>query len=297
MKIVDFESGQCRRIRSYLDTYLSNELMAETNLEVLKHLETCESCARALDDRARIKTQLKRVVLSVQAPETLQRRIRSDIRRTNKFNFNFSQSWMLAAAAVIVLAVMLGVLFRAGAGRSGSSNPGHLSMIAEVAPADTTGQILKVGFDDHISCAIDHGMANRHFSAAEMSEKLGPQYEGLMEVAKQKLPQDFEIVVGHRCHYQNREFVHLIMRRQQEVVSLIVTRKDGESFPAGAAAAVMNASRMPMYEASWHNLQVAGFETSNHLVFVVSNEAKRENEQIASSLIPAVGDFLKNMQV
>jgi hypothetical protein len=140
-------------------------------------------------------------------------------------------------------------------------------------------------------------MANRHFTAEEMSTKLGPQYEGLLEVAKEKMPQDFEIVVGHRCHYQNREFVHLILRKQEEIVSLIVTRKNGESFPAGAAAAVMKAAGIPVYEASWHNLQVAGFETSNHLVFVVSNAEKSENEQIASRMMPSVGDFLKNIQM
>jgi anti-sigma factor (TIGR02949 family) len=297
MKMVDFESGQCRKIRSYLDTYLSNELTAETNLEVLKHLEICETCSRELDDRARIKAQLKRVVLNVQAPDTLQKRIRIEMRRTHRFNFNFNPSWMLAAAAVIVVAVMLGVLFRPGAGRSNGSIPRQLSLTAEVAPADTAGQILKVGFDDHVSCAIDHGMSNRHFSAAEMSEKLGPQYEGLIEAAKEKMPQDFEIIVGHRCHYQNREFIHLLMRRQQEVVSLIVTPKNGESFPVDGAAPVMNAAGIPVHEASWHNLQVAGFETSNHLVFVVSNEPKGENEQIASMMMPAVADFLRTVVI
>lgn len=295
MKIVDFESGQCRRVRSYLDSYLSNELMVETNLEVLKHLETCEDCSRALEDRARIKTQLKRVVLNGQAPAALRERIRNDIHRTHRFNLDFRSSWMLAAAAAVIVAVALGVFFRP-ATDSSSSNPRPLSLIAEVAPADTAGKILKVGFDDHVSCAIDHGMANRHFTAEEMSKALGSQYEGLVEVARKRMSSDFEIVVGHRCHYQNREFVHLIMRRQQEVVSLVVTRKNGESFPAGAAGAAMNAAGIPVYEASWHNLQVAGFETSNYLVFVISNEAKRENEQIASSLIPGVGDFLKNVE-
>jgi len=295
MKIVDFESGQCKRVRSYLDIYLNNELTAETNLEVLKHLEGCETCSRALDDRARVKAQLKRVVLNVQAPDTLEKRIRSDIRQTHRFNFNFAPSWILAAAAVVVVAVMLGVFFRPGAGRSGSSTLRPLSLIAEVAPADTTGKLLKVGFDDHVFCAVDHDMANKHLTAEQMSEKRGPQYEGLLNVATEKMPQGFDIVVGHRCHYQNREFVHLIVRRQQEVVSLIVTKKSGESFPAEAAAVAMNAAGIPMYEASWHDLQVAGSETGNYLVFVVSNAEKRENEQIAENLLPAVGEFLRNI--
>ena len=295
MKVVDFQSGQCKRVRSYLDSYLSNELLAETNLEVLKHLESCESCTRALEDRARIKSQLKRAVMNVEAPETLRKRIRSEIRRTH--SFNFKPSWMLTAAAVIVFAIMLGIFLRLDLGISSSPQPRQLSMIADVAPADTAGQILKIGFDGHVSCAIDHDMANRRFSAQEISTMLGPRYQGLVEVAKEKMPRDFEIVVGHRCHFQNREFVHLIMRRHEEVVSLIVTTKNGETFSGAAAAAAMNAAGFPVYEASWHNLQVAGFETSDYLAFVVSNEAKRENAQIASSLVSGVGNFLTNIQI
>src|SRR5262249_48084928 len=293
MKIVKFENGECKRVRSYLDSYLSNELMVETNLEVLKHLESCADCSRLLDDRARIKAQLRRVVSNVQAPEALQDRIRNDLRRPQRFNFSFTPSWMLAAAAV-VLAAILGVIFRPGV-KSGGSVAQPLSLSAEVKPGDVAGQLLKVGFDDHVYCAIDHGMANKRFTSEEMSEKLSPKYEGLVELAKEKMPQGFDVVVGHRWHYQNREFVHLIARRQAEVSSLILTRKNGAAFPTGGVAAEMTAAGVPMHEASWHNLEVAGFETSNYLVFVVSNEVRTENEKIAANLLPGVSDFLRRI--
>jgi anti-sigma factor (TIGR02949 family) len=296
MKIVKFENGECKRVRSYLDSYLSNELMVETNLEVLKHLESCMDCSRLLDDRARIKAQLKRVVLNVQAPDALRDRIRNDIRRPQRLSFGLTPSWMLAAAAAIVLAVGFGIFFRPGTQPKGSGTK-PLSVVAEVQPGDGAGQILKVGFDDHVYCAIDHGMANKHFTTEEMSEKLGPKYEGLVELAKEKMPQGFEVVIGHRCHYQNREFVHLIARHQGDIVSLILTRKNGEAFPAGSVAAAMGATGVPVHEASWHGFQVAGAETSNYLVFVISNETKSGNEQIASSLMPAVSDFLSRLEV
>src|SRR5215471_9947007 len=292
MTIVKFENGECKRVRSYLDSYLSNELMVETNLEVLKHLEGCPDCSRILDDRARIKAQLKQVALNVQAPEALRDRIRSDIRRPGRFNFNLGPAWMLAAAAVIVLAIGLGIYFRP-VGQSRGSGPKPLSVIAEVNPGDVAGKILKVGFDDHVFCAIDHNMANKRFNSVEMSERLGPKYAGLVELAKEKMPQGFEVVIGHLCHYQSREFTHVIARREGEVVSLIVTRKNGEAFPAEGVSAVMTAAGLPVHEASWNNLQVAGLETSNYLVFVISNETRKENEQIASSLMPAVRDFLR----
>jgi hypothetical protein len=130
-----------------------------------------------------------------------------------------------------------------------------------------------------------------------MSERLGPRYAGLVELAREKMPQGFEVVIGHRCHYQNREFTHVIARRQGEVVSLIITRKNGETFPAESVSALMNAGGLPVHEASWNNIQVAGFETSNYLVFVISNQTRKGNEQIASSLMPAVNDFLQRTEV
>jgi len=297
MTLIGFEGAQCKKIQSYLDSYLNSELLVETNHELLKHLEECESCDRALKDRVRIKDQLKRVVLGDTAPIDLRERIRNDIRRRTRFGrslASLTRSWMFAAAAVVLLgAIALGIVFKT---RDRSTNVvPALSLEAEVAPGDQTGQILKVGFEDHVLCSIDHDMASRQFTAKEMSERLGPQYETLVTVVKEKIPRDYVVVVGHRCHYGSREFIHLILRHGNEVVSLIVTKKNGEGFPPGSAASIMQASGIRMYEDEWHNLQVAGMETRDYLAFVVSNESRRRNEDIASRLMPVINDFLKNV--
>ncbi|HEU4389057.1 MAG TPA: zf-HC2 domain-containing protein [Blastocatellia bacterium] len=299
MTLVGFEGARCKKIRSYLDSYLNNELLVETNHEVNEHLDSCETCARALEDRVRIKNQLKRAVLSDQAPADLHQRIRNDIRRSRRFGRGFdvlTRSWMFAAAAAVLLgAIALGIVFRISDRSTNVVRP--LSLEAEVAPGDETAQILKVGFDDHVYCSIDHGMANRQFTAEEMSERLGPQYEKIVIAIKEKMPRDYVIVVGHRCQYRSREFVHLILRHGNAVVSLIVTKNNGEAFPPGGPASILQASGIRMYEAEWHNLQVAGMETRDYLAFVVSNETRKGNEDIASTLMPVINDFLKNVRV
>jgi anti-sigma factor (TIGR02949 family) len=197
MKVINFEDGHCKRIRSYLDSYLNNELMVETNHEVLAHLEKCEACSRSLEDRVRLKAQLKRAVMQEYAPAVLRERIVSDLRRGRGFSFNKMSLALAATAAVLVIAA---VTFFAW------SPPKHqLSLQAAVAPGDVNGQILKIGFDDHVFCAIDHNLANKQFTAEQMSEKLGPEYAGLVALLKDKSPQDYTVVVGHRCHYQGRE--------------------------------------------------------------------------------------------
>jgi anti-sigma factor (TIGR02949 family) len=292
MRIVNFQAGECNRLRSYLDSYLNNELLVETSHEMLKHLERCAECAAALEGRIRVKAQLKRAVLNEQAPEALRERIQRDIRRTRS-GFSWGSSLMVAAAAaVLVFAVAVGVFYRSSTNHAGTVRQA-LSINAEVASDDAAGQILRVGFDDHVFCALDHETANRNFTAEEMSESLGPQFGALVPLVKERVSPDYSIVVGHRCHYQNREFVHLILRRHGDVVSLIVTRKIGESFPPSGAAAIIRAAGIELHEASWHNLQVAGMETRDHLVFLVSNVPKADNERIASSVVPVLSEFLR----
>ena len=288
MNVINIGDGHCKRIRSHLDSYLNNELMVETNHEVLTHLEKCEACWRSLEDRARIKAQLKRAVMQDYAPAALRERIGSDLRRTRGFSFNkFSLSFAAAAAVLMIAAV---TFFTS----SPAKNP--LSLEAEVAPGDVTGQILKIGFDNHVFCTIDHKLADKQFTAEQMSERLGPEYSGLVALVKEKMPQPYTLVVGHRCHYQQREFIHLIMRNQDDVVSLVITRKSGEAFPAGGTAAVLEASGVPVHETSWHSIQVAGLETRDYLAFVISNKTPEGNEHIASSLAPAISDFLKKVE-
>ena len=211
MKVINFEDGHCKRIRSYLDSYLNNELMVETNHEVLTHLETCEPCSRSLEDRARLKAQLKRAVTQEYAPPALRERIVSDLRRRRGFNF---RNLSLAAAAAVAVAAML-VIAAATLFTSNAGKKPPLSLRAEVAQGDVTGQILKIGFDDHVSCSIDHQMANKQFTAEQMSERLGSEYSGLVALVKNRMPADYTVAVGHRCHYQGREFVHLIVRNQK----------------------------------------------------------------------------------
>lgn len=288
MNVINFEDSRCKRVRSYLDSYLNNELMVETNHEVLTHLETCEACSRSLEDRARVKAQLKRAVMQEYAPAALRERIGSDLRRSRWFSFNSFSLALAAAAAMVVIAT--------AAFFTSSPTRKPLSLQADVAPGDLTGQVLKVGFDDHVFCAIDHNLANKQFTAEQMSEKLGPEYAGLVALMKEKMPRDYAVVVGHRCHYQGREFIHLIMRDQNDVVSLVITRKNGEAFPTDGVVAIVQAAGGPIYHAAWANQQVAGLETRDHLVFVISNETNDTNMQIASSLAPSVRHFLARLE-
>jgi anti-sigma factor RsiW len=62
MNVIQFGDAACGKVRGYLDSYLSNELLVETNHEVLRHLESCPQCAAELSTRARVRTGLQAAV-------------------------------------------------------------------------------------------------------------------------------------------------------------------------------------------------------------------------------------------
>src|SRR5262245_36377547 len=104
MHIVNFEA-KCEKTRRYLDSYLSNELLVETNHELMRHLESCQDCSQALVVRGRVKAALARAVRSMEAPPALQARIQKQLRdeRSRGTLVRLGAHWALAVAAMALL--------------------------------------------------------------------------------------------------------------------------------------------------------------------------------------------------
>jgi anti-sigma factor (TIGR02949 family) len=291
MSVVNFEQHQCKKIRSYLDSYLNDELLVETNHEVLRHLEGCKDCARALEDRTRVKSLLQQAVRREAAPAYLRERIAQDVRKrdNNKsaHSFNTGRRWAFAAAAAIAIVFSSWAVIHSLNSRKAQSFEAAL---------DQSAQVLRIGLNDHINCAIVHKQADRRFTPEQMAERMSAEYVGLVPVVKEKAPAGYEVVVAHKCHVDKREFIHMILKNGENVLSLIITKKNGEAFPRSAALEVSKAAGVPIYETRIQDYEVAGFETRDYLGFVVSNLAQENNLQIASTLAPAVREFLAKME-
>jgi hypothetical protein len=153
-------------------------------------------------------------------------------------------------------------------------------------------RILTIGAGNHLTCAVNHQMWKQHFSSERMARELGPDYIGLVSLAKEKAPQDFEVVVAHQCHVDHRGFVHMILRKQNSVLSVVLTKKSGESFQEGTVPAVLKSSGVPIYRNRLKGVEVAGFETRGYLAFVVSDLDPESNLKVAANLAPSVRDYL-----
>jgi len=278
MRVLNFDSKQCERIRWQLDAYLSNELLVETTGEVLKHLESCEGCSRELEARTRVREALQKAVAKQLVPEYLGAAIHQRLRnvRPGFFERFHATTWALALASLALVLVAGQQWLRLQRGRQ---------LVASV---------LTLGVSDHLHCAIrGHNYPELANPPDQLRKKLGSQYAGLLPVVQEQIP-GFQVLEAHICQVpgSQRKYVHFITRGQGTILSVILTERGGESLPAERFLVAGAPGGVDLYKAKLHGESVAGFETNQYFGFVVSNLGQEEMVHLAGALAPALRNVL-----
>ena len=81
MDIVNFGRGCCEIVGGYMDSYISNELLIESNHEILRHVEECSECFRELEIRLRIRASLQSAVRREPVPTGLKQEIHRKVQQ------------------------------------------------------------------------------------------------------------------------------------------------------------------------------------------------------------------------
>jgi hypothetical protein len=286
MNVLSFDAKQCERMRCQFDAYLSDELLVETTSEVLKHLESCEACSRELESRIRVREALRRAVLARPVPETLRLDVQRRLRQMRPTLFWQSSvgHWALALAALIL------VVF---------SSLGIKQWLTFRDGERIIARVLRLGAADHRHCAIQgHNYPEVPNPPDQIRQKLGPQYAGLLQVVEQRTP-GFQVLEGHICSIPGspRKYVHFIARGQGTILSVILTKRKGESLPAGKFLVTSALAAVDLYKAQLEGFSVAGFESNEYFGFVVSDLGQNEVLQIAAALAPALRNALEARMV
>ena len=299
MNVVNFNERSCEKYRRYFDAYLDNELLVETNQDVLQHLTSCTECARILESRARMKQVVRGAVKAEQAPPELITALRGRLRteRPNFFAYNTAR-WMMAAAAVLLLAIAGVATLQWGRILQFGADDGVLQTVSARVQS-----ILRVGLVDHVHCAILSQRWKRFVSFDDMKaetgrQALGPEFIDLVPAVAAKLGAGYKLVQGHRCIANHRQYIHLIFTGNKGIIlSLIITEKNNESFSQENAVAVMKASGIPIYRDRQGTLEIAGFESDRYLAYIVSNLERDANLNVASLTAPIVYDHLQRTEI
>src|SRR5437016_5987005 len=107
MNKLNFEPNDCSKVREFMDSYLSDELLVETNQQILSHLNKCERCVAIMEDRKRVRHLLRRAIDHQEIPAGLEQKIKLGLRQKNSGRINVN-TWRMLAIAASLTVVMLG---------------------------------------------------------------------------------------------------------------------------------------------------------------------------------------------
>ncbi len=317
----------CRDFREIADSYLSDELLIETNHDVISHLESCADCRREMAARRELREKLRSAF--VHAPELQVRAEFSDRlmaklsevalgqERTGVTSLSGRSSanrrrnlWLAIAACLLVAAGVSLIVVRQKAPsrpqvaateqhqpetKPAGKDPLGANGLREVGPRLPVNiarlELAKFAVGDHRNCAIEFRLHEKPLPLEEAGRRFDPVYINLAKAVlsgRDGLPTEAELVEAHSCVFEGRRFGHLVFKSHGRIVSLLVTDLQGKETNAGAPPQSGASQDQITACSQLDGYQVSCFETAYHAVFVVSDLPQNENLAFARTVAPSV---------
>jgi len=297
----------CRDFREIADSYLSDELLVETNHDVIKHLESCADCRRELAARRELRSKLRdgfqrapELQMSNEFAGSLKAQLRDAALHRSHFSAG-SRAAFIAIAASLVIAAALG--FRVVYQRWHSQNPPYFTSDGnrdekidrernagdgDLGRAALTESVI----GDHRDCALSHRLEEKPIDLDEAGRKYDRAYINLVSavVSEGTLPAGVELVEGHSCIFKGQRFGHVILKYHGQLVSVLVTNIEAQDQGASTRAGELFGS------AQSDGYHLAHFETERHAVYVVSSLSDSENLAIARAIAPSVSRHIRDAE-
>jgi hypothetical protein len=239
----------CRDVRDLADSFLDDELLVETNHEMLRHLERCPACRSELAVRRSLSDGVRRAFAGaprLDASPEFAAALHATLRQAAldvpaRRRFRPGRWWALAAA--LLLAATVGLVYR---GRD------WVAMRA----------LAHAAVGDHRDCALQFRLAEKPISLEEAARRYGAVYRLL-----ERLPSDaIRTTVGparvlerHACIYNGQRFAHIVLDFRGARVSMLVADAGGPSAPTNGETELGPPARVD-------ELQLVSFRAARHVV-------------------------------
>jgi hypothetical protein len=275
-----------------VDSYDPRGEPTEADRAMLRHIEQCPDCAGEFALRTGVSARLKEAVRNEPIDPYLEARIRRRIAGQG----GRSQLWSLRLAPVAVaLLVFLGAAIAYQLGHLRLTTASQDAYIASIS--GKVASILRVGLGDHVHCTVFRKFPKQPPAREKMLADLGPENSPLLPLVQERIPKDYRVIMAHRCSYRGRKFVHLAMRGDSGLISLVIARREsGEAFGRDKLAPVLAQSGIPIYQGQVRRFAIAGFESRDHLVYLVSDLGEQRNLALLASLSAPVQSFLGRLE-
>ena len=262
---------ECRNVRELADSFLAEELLTETNHEILRHLGTCPVCRADLDARRALRDGMRRAfhrAAELEPTAEFAARLRTAVQ-----NAAYSaparrgirwQGWW-ALAATVLLAVMVGLAFRGGEWMA------------------ATDALARAAVGDHLNCALHFRLTEKPIPLEDAAPRYGPAYRVLENLPSNTVMTAVgpaRVLERHSCVYRGRRFAHVVFDYQGQRVSLLVTDADRGmelKLPGEALPHVTSAGRID-------DMAVVSFRASSHTVFFAGDVAQTDLMKLADAV-------------
>jgi hypothetical protein len=270
---------QCRDVRELADSFLSEELLTETNHEILRHLETCPECRADIASRRELRDALRGAFhrSELLKPDSeLASRIRAtlldEVGRApesrgllSSLTLFHGRWWALAASLLLVIAAASALWVRYG--------------------ISTDELLARAAVGDHQNCALKFQLAERPIPLEEAARRYDVAYRVLENLPAAEVETGdgaARVLERHSCVYDGRRFAHIVLRYHGAVVSLLVTAPDGgPRFPIPIDA-------RSHHVRSLDSMSVISTSSTRHVIFLVSDLGQPELTRLANVVLPSV---------
>ena len=265
---------QCSDFREVSDSYLSDELLIETNHDVLRHLESCGECRLELAARRELRHELQtefNQAPELQIPDGFSEdlRVRLKEEALHRSASVIPRITYVGIAASLLIAIGFGLV---------AVQRWRASQRELAAWASLTSSAIA----DHRECALEQKLGGTIISLAEAARIYDPAYANLGDrtALQASLPAGAQVMDAHSCASEGRRFAHLVVKYRDQMASIVVARNERNNkapiaMPGDLVAAFPSGS-----------FQVAAFQTASHAVFVISSLSATDNMRIARSVSP-----------
>lgn len=261
---------ECREVRDLLDSFLGQELLVETNHELMRHLDACRECRAELDARRQLRAALRQAFTTSPALQPRPGFRAEALASVRAASQRRRQGWMpawLAIAASLALLMTAAIVYRSRAG-----------VDAE----------MRAAVGDHQNCAVKFQLTERPITLAEAAMRFDPFFAQLEHTP----PDDVATAAGplhvlerHSCVFAGHRYAHVVLTFDGHVVSLLVSGgpKPGSMANAKAIAA-HSIDRIG-------GMRATSFELRDHAAYVVSDVEDAQFRRIAGALEAVSSQF------
>jgi hypothetical protein len=271
---------ECRDVRSLAEAFVADQVLVETAVAVVGHLERCPSCRVDIEGRRRLRSAVRAGFNA--APELAPRpefvanigsRLRAEAGNSRRGRVR-SRTWLALAASLLLVA---GGLELQSVGIAGFAS------------------VVQAAVHDHRFCFLTFKGSDPPIPLEEAALRYDDPSDRLLadvEPSPTTLSGGpVRILRRHSCVYDDRRFAHLVLQYRNTAISMVVTPDDRvlAALPRASAPADGSVMILPPLD----GLHVAAFRGPHHAVFVVGSLGDDDLRDVANAMVPGVSKALR----